>query len=66
MLINGITAAVLGFRINEGNKAIPGARYIKNIKLNNANVYIVSVFINCLLNDLLFRIEFLNDLNRDF
>ena len=38
-LIKGIEAAVFGLNMNEGNSAIPGARYIKNIKLNTTIRY---------------------------
>ena len=48
MLINGIKAAVLGLNMNEGNKAIPGARYNKNTILNTTSKYVEAVIIRYL------------------
>ena len=49
-LQKGMVAAVLGARTNLGNSAIPGIRYIKNIKLITTVVYIEILFMKYFLN----------------
>ena len=39
-LMKGIAAAVLGLRMNLGNRAIPGIRYIKKTKLITTVEYV--------------------------
>jgi hypothetical protein len=46
-----MVAAVLGVRINLGNNAIPGIRYMKNIRLATDVVYIKALPIKSLLLD---------------
>jgi len=46
-------AAVLGIKINLGKSAIPGARYIKNIKLATTIGYIAALLIMIILYDLI-------------
>ena len=45
MLRNGIAAAVLGFKINLGNIAMPGIMYINNNKLVTVVKYITKLLI---------------------
>ena len=45
ILRNGIAAAVLGFKINLGNSAMPGIMYINNNKLVTVVKYITKLLI---------------------
>jgi len=45
ILRNGIAEAVRGFKINLGNRDMPGIMYIKNNKLVTVVKYITKLFI---------------------